>query len=1043
MVPWRRLTRRGRAWLPLAWVGFCVAAAEGPSMAPRMASLAQEGGMDRGVVVHAGCGDGALLAALGQAGTALVQGLDTSPGRVRAARERIRALGLYGRVSASAYDGSRLPYVDHLVNTLIVSPAAASVPRAEVLRVLAPRGQALFLRDDLSIADRARKDVPGDIDEWTHFLYDAGGNPVSRDRVVGPPRRVQWLEDPPHARSHEHTPSTEAMVSAQGRVFYVADLAPIDSLLEGADWRLVARDAFNGTLLWQRPLPEWFPHIWGWTSSPIQLQRRLVAVGDRVYATLGYDAHVSVLDARTGETVRECAGTEGTEEILWHRDTLLLCIREVNPTRTEPLRQWALLAKADAAGVRTRDLLDPLQKGLRQAENAAGVAVVALDPETGARRWEVSGDEVAGLRPLSLRASGDAVVYQKGGEVVCRDLATGAARWQGQAGTLRTLGNNQVIGFSRETVRALRLDNGELLWSAEPLLVDVRDCFVIDGSVWLGGFKAWQGRTDGKRGPAWGPYFVTQRAGDTGEVLRHIEPEGPGHHHRCFQGKATSRYILANRRGVEFFDLETGDLRWHSWVRGVCRYGVMPANGLLYVPPHACGCYVTAKLAGFFALASGPDRAEPLPATEAAPERGPAYGPGLGEGPAGGTPAATADSWPTYRGDMRRSGAGASRLPAAPTTMVWEARLPGRPTPPVVAGGRVFVAIPEVHEVVALDAGSGASLWRFTAGGRVDSPPTAVGDRILFGCADGTVTSLRAEDGVLAWRVRAARGDRRIVVRGQLESSSPVHGSVLVRDGIAYVLAGRSSYLDGGIDLCRIRTHTGEILSRTPAYSPDPETGRQPDQYGPNTMPGALSDILAADDTSVYLRDLVFDADGAPRTEGTPHLLTITGFLDDTWPHRSYWIHGTHVSIATGCSGREKDLVYGRLLVFDDQRLCGYGRQTVHWSNQLEDGPYRLFARDRTTGAAAWSKPIDVQARALLLAGDVLCAAGPAAQPGTAPAIPVPGQPPVLVTWTVADGSERTRAPLPAAPVFDGMACAGGRLIVALDDGRVTAWAAR
>ena len=123
-------------------------------------------------------------------------------------------------------------------------------------------------------------------------------------------------------------------------------------------------------------------------------------------------------------------------------------------------------------------------------------------------------------------------------------------------------------------------------------------------SVWLGGFKPWQGRGPGtKRGPAWGPYFVTQRDLATGETLRHIEPDNPGHHHRCYRNKATDRYILAGRRGTEFIDLESGDVRWHSWARGVCKYGVMPCNGLLYTPPHACACYVAAKLTGFNAMA--------------------------------------------------------------------------------------------------------------------------------------------------------------------------------------------------------------------------------------------------------------------------------------------------------------------------------------------------------------------------------------------------------------------------------------------------------
>ena len=62
--------------------------------------------------------------------------------------------------------------------------------------------------------------------------------------------------------------------------------------------------------------------------------------------------------------------------------------------------------------------------------------------------------------------------------------------------------------------------------------------------------------------------------------------------------------------------------------------------------------------------------------------------------------------------------------------------------------------------MITLDADSGRPLWDFTAGARVDSPPTLHGNRVLFGCRDGYVYSLRASDGALAWRLRAARVER-------------------------------------------------------------------------------------------------------------------------------------------------------------------------------------------------------------------------------------------------------------------------------------------
>ena len=241
--------------------------------------------------------------------------------------------------------------------------------------------------------------------------------------------------------------------------------------------------------------------------------------------------------------------------------------------------------------------------------------------------------------------------------------------------------------------------------------------------------------------------------------------------------------------------------------------------------------------------------------------------------------------------------------------------------------------------------------------------------------------------------------------------------------------AGRSSYLDGGIDFCRFETSTGKLLSRTPIYSPDPKTGKQPPHEGPGNMPGVLDDILTSDNEHVYLRESVFGKDGQPQAEGKPHLLTLTGLLDDSWPHRSDWIFGTRCSLPTGCTKREQDVIYGRLMVFNDAKIYGYGRQGVQWSNQLKDGPYRIFSVNRGDGASQWSKSVPVQVRAMLLAGEVLFIAGPPAKEDN-------GSPLVLAVSSH-DGTELARCPLDAAPVFDGLAAAGGRLYVATTDGNV------
>jgi len=1009
------------------------------------AGILEATGFSGGLVVHVGCGHGKLTAALRAKDNCLVHGLDTDADDVRQAREYIQKLGVYGPVSVERFDGKRLPYADNLAN-LVVAEDLGDVTMAEAMRVLAPGGVLCVKQNG-----RWRKSVkprPKDIDEWTHYLHDASGNAVAHDRVVGPPRCVQWIAEPRHTRSHEHTPGIIAVVSAGGRIFYVADQAPTASIRRPAEWHLVARDAYNGVLLWKRPIATWFPHLCGWTQGPLQLQRKLVAVGNRVYVTLGFHAPLSALDAATGKTLKVYEQTRGTEEVVCHKGILLLVVRSVTDERVAELEKWAQLARKKKSPLHARETMQPLVKRFRAIEAKAQRAVLALDGDTGRLLWKKAGADVGWLRPVTLCASGDRVFYQKGRNVVCLDLKTGRELWSASSAPMRVVCDSCVVCADRQTVTALSAETGRTLWTQPASLCQIRDMFVINGSLWVGGFKPWKGRGPGRRrGPAWGPYFATQRDLATGKILKHIEPENPGHHHRCWRNKATERYILGGRRGVEFIDLRTGDVLWHSWVRGVCRYGVMPCNGLLYAPPHACGCYIAAKLSGFYALAPGERfRVPGSRVREERLERGPAYG----ENPKPGTRNQEPDDWPTYRHDAQRSGCTRSPVPVV-LRRRWQADVgaprqargglsqskAGKLTTPTVAGGKVFVASVDEHRICAMDADSGRLTWQFTAGGRVDSPPTLHKGRAIFGCRDGHVYSVRASDGALAWRLRAARAERRIAACGQIESASPVHGSVLVQDGVAYFTAGRSSYLDGGIDLYRIQPETGKALSRTPIYSPDPQTGKQPKHFGPCYMPGALGDILTSDDQHVYLRDMVFNKRGGRQPKGNPHLFTLTGFLDDTWPHRSYWIFGTRCSISTGCSGRDRNLISGRLLVVDGPMVYGYGRARLHWSNRLQDGAYRLFALNRGERKQQWAKRLAIQVRAMVLADKVLFVAGPPADAGEGPEGRDQNQGALLMAISASDGTKLAQYRLDSSPVFDGMAAAGGRLYISLENGHL------
>lgn len=191
------------------------------------------------------------------------------------------------------------------------------------MRVLVPGGTARI--ENAGTWEALTKPWPDDIDEWTHYLHASDNNAVSNDERVGPPRRLQWSAAPKWARSHEHLAAVSSMVSSRGRVFYMIDEGERSSVVFDPERFLIARDAFNGILLWKRPVGLWEGHLRRFENRPPELPRRLVAAGGTVYVTLGYGEPVTALDAVSGKTVRVFEGSENTAEIL-HSDGLLVTV---------------------------------------------------------------------------------------------------------------------------------------------------------------------------------------------------------------------------------------------------------------------------------------------------------------------------------------------------------------------------------------------------------------------------------------------------------------------------------------------------------------------------------------------------------------------------------------------------------------------------------------------------------------------------------------------------------------------------------------------
>ena len=960
--------------------------------------LIQASGATGGLVVHVGSQPAREFAQwtteLKRDDRFVVHGLYRGPDSMRQVRQAMRELAEYGSVAAETWSVASLPYTDGLVNAIIVTDQG-DVAMDELDRVLAPGGVAIVRRGDGYT--RLSKPRPVGIDDWTHLLYDASNNAVSNDRTVGPPHHLQWIASPLNSRHHERLASVTVAVSVGGRLFYIIDEAPTASVMLPAQWALVARDAYSGVVLWKRPIPMWEDHLRAFRSGPPELSRTLVGTSERLYVTFGHRAHVTAVDPATGNTMKEYPETIGTEEILCHDGVLYLATRHTDdPTG----RSRGLMAvNADSGELLWQQAdADPLPMSLTMAGGRVVYmnteAVVCLDGASGRQVWNTPRD-VAKNRP---GWSAPTVVINDGVVLV-------ADRWTSYQSAIDEVSGKRVAawlaqeGWTGDLI-AYAADSGKMLWQcpcAETYHAPP-DVFVVDGLVWVGQSRS---RT--------GPDFVAGRDIHTGEIKRQLDTSKAWDttmpHHRCHRNRATQRYIVSGRTGVEFIDLNTGDAYRHHWTRGTCQFGVLPCNGLLYVPPHSCACYIEGKLTGLLALAPRTTGESPveLASQIASPhaERGPAWSARTAAAAASGGASSPADEWPTYRHDSLRS-AGTSQQITAAVGVVWDAK-PGRTlTSPVVADGKVFVAVADVHAVHALSADTGQPVWAFTAGGRVDSPPTVAQGHVVFGSSDGYVYCLRSSDGQLAWRFRAAPQERRIMAFGQLESAWPVHGSVLVQDDAVYFVAGRSSYLDDGMYLFRLDLQSGDVLAHQRIYSRDPETGEQPDEPMMFDMPGALPDVLATDGQLIYMRHLAFDRESLEQRSPARHVYSPAGFLSSDWWHRTYWIDGTHFYsgyIGWYFAGREAPA--GRLLTFTDTQMYGYGYvpndyrgatgRNYHLfalkrSNQPEQPPadYRRANRDYPPNSEGkfhisfqWSERVPLLVRSMVLSRDKLFAVGP------------------------------------------------------------------
>jgi outer membrane protein assembly factor BamB/ubiquinone/menaquinone biosynthesis C-methylase UbiE len=801
--------------LLLAFTGLQFVAAATAANAPEAAlarELVQRAGITRGVCAVLG-GEGGLPIALARSSGMLVHVREPDAARVDALRAAADKAGFdLQRLAVEQGSLHALPYTDNSVDLVLGTRAEPGLLKtlsaAEVLRVLRPEGMAIIgsmsaageetareLRDWAGKVTSERLVVWNDAHgtwlqlrkpplkgaaDWSHWEKSPDNNPVSDDQIIKAPYLTQFMETPFYIGMPAVT------TAAGGRTFLaIGHIAHHDREWETLG-RIVARNGYNGQVLWERKLPEGY----------LVHRSAFIATKDTFYMMEG--GKCLLLDPETGrEKGRiEIPGVEGEWKWMAIKDGVLYVM-------SGPPDPPAETVKGDRAlgGWSWADL----SKGYygKRIPHGFGNVVAAYELEHKNVLWKHTEEVPIDSRGMAIRED-RLFLYCPDHHLRSLSTASGSLAWSND--------DPETLNSIEEPGKGLTSTPG---WRTQTLVVATPKALIIQGQTHMNviGVSTETGRLLWKRtkvtnnpnaiyvddqvivgvGERGSNVIIDPLTGETVEDLGFTK-------RACTRLTASTDSFFCRGEGMIRFDRGSKKLTIDGAARPACNDGVIPANGLIYLGPWSCDCNlsligaIARCSAGDFKFdhvataerhekAAGPDDVKPLPVLEG--------------------------DWPTYRGNNHRSAGTSVRIGGgAAQRWLYQPERPRTPTEATAAGGLVFFG-GEDGKVRALDATNGEHRWTFATAGIVKYPPTIAEGRALFGSGDGYVYCLEAASGRLLWRFRAAPVERHLMIYGAMSSTWPVNTGVLVQDGVAYFAAGIVD--QDGTYVYALDAKTGEI----------------------------------------------------------------------------------------------------------------------------------------------------------------------------------------------------------------------------------------
>ncbi|UCC99566.1 MAG: PQQ-binding-like beta-propeller repeat protein, partial [Phycisphaerales bacterium] len=363
-------------------------------------------GVKRGICVLLADGSGELAVELARESKLLIYVQLSQTEDVEQVRRVADDAGFYGtRIFVDKGPLNRLHLADNMADAIVATGRAGAVPEAEVLRVLRPQARALLGRKVL-----IKPNLAG-VDDWSYPYHHSDNNPQSGDLVARAPYLTQFIAEP------KFCPSPAVTVAAGGRIFraygHLAHQANQNAMLN----TLLAVNAYNGTILWKRPLREGF----------MILRNTIIATPETLY--LADDKSCKLIDAATGGLKDELIVSEnGTGGTVWKWMAL---DNDVLYTLTggEEVKAFPLRSDSSGLGGWPRANWSGFDYPDAQTAWGQGRTLLAIDLKTKKVLWRHGEQEPVDGRTVCMR---NGRIYYLSPEklLACLNAETGGIVWK-------------------------------------------------------------------------------------------------------------------------------------------------------------------------------------------------------------------------------------------------------------------------------------------------------------------------------------------------------------------------------------------------------------------------------------------------------------------------------------------------------------------------------------------------------------------------------------------------------------------------------------